>query len=237
MPLPHVFGLQTIPQMSELDDNFNALGALVTIPCAIVGTNALTLTPAVTYAPSVPLYANYQAYCGFAVAANTSSVTAQVGALASLNVYKDTPNGPVLLTGGEIQPGNLIILLYDFIINSGVGGFHLQTGGSDLVGQSLTVGAIKIGTGTFVTRLLHRTATLTFSLTNANTTNDLTATLTGVQLGDDITISPPSTVIAGVGYMGFVPAAGTVTIRALNVTAATLTPTGGTFGITAQGYT
>ena len=236
MPLPHIFGLQTTPQMSELDDNFNALGALVTIPCSIAGTNALTLTPAVTYAPTVALYANFQAYSGFAAAANTTGVTAQVGALAALNVYKDTPSGPQLLAGGEIQAGNLVILFYDFTLNSGAGGFHLQNGDTNLIGQSITVGALKVGTGAFLIRNLHRTASLSFSLTNANATNDVTATLTDVQINDFIGIAPPATVIAGVSYMGFCSAVGTVTIRAINATAATLTPTGGTFGISAMGY-
>lgn len=237
MPLPNVFANQTTPQMLELDQNFNALGALVTIPCAVVGTNALTLTPAVTYAPTVALYANYQSFSGLAVAANSGAVTAQVGSLASLNVYKDTLAGPVLLTGGEIQAGNWIVLNYDFLINSGAGGFHLQTGSSQLVGQSLTINALKIKTGAFLTRQLFGSASLTFSLTLANSTNDVTTTLTGVQLGDVIAVAPPSVVLAGVGYTGFVPAAGSVTVRALNVTAATLTPTGGTFGIEARGFT
>ncbi len=122
MPLPFA-NLTTVP-LADLDSNFAALGALVTIPSTISGTNTLLLTPA-TVTPTIVAYSNYQAWSGVATATNTGAATAKVGALPTLNVYKDTVNGPVALVGGEIVIGNMIILIYDSSLNAGAGGFHL----------------------------------------------------------------------------------------------------------------
>lgn len=126
MPLPIIFaGLNSPILLSSLDQNFAALSALTPIPCQIAGTNALTLTPA-SAAPTVPSYANYQAFLGTAVATNTGGVTATVVGLAALIVYKDTAAGPVVLTGGEIFIHNLITVVYDSALSVGAGGFHLK---------------------------------------------------------------------------------------------------------------
>lgn len=126
MPLPNTFGGLPGPiPLGDLDENFAALGALTAIPCVIAGTSALTLTPAAN-TPAIVGYEDYQPFTGVATSTNTGSVTAQVGGLAALSIYKDTGSGPAPLSGGEIVVLNLITLLYDAALNSGAGGFHLR---------------------------------------------------------------------------------------------------------------
>lgn len=124
MPLPTLFATQTTSTGPQLDANFAALGALTAIPCAISGTNAIILSPSAN-SPTIAAYANYQPFSGIAAATNTGAVTAQVGSLAALAVYKDTASGPVALVGGEIAIGNALYLVYDSALGSGAGGFHL----------------------------------------------------------------------------------------------------------------
>lgn len=124
MPLPFSFSTETNPNMTQLDANFGALGMLVVMPCVVAGTNALTLT-LLANTPSLSSYQNYQAFSGVAASSNTAAVTATIGGVGALNVYKDTQTGPAALIGGEIIAGNAIFLIYDSALNSGAGGFHL----------------------------------------------------------------------------------------------------------------
>lgn len=127
MALPHTFFTIAAPgaPASYLDDNFNAVGALTVIPCTVSGTNALTLTPAAN--SPVPAYANIAAFSGIAANTNSGAVTANVAGLGVRNVYKDTSSGPAALTGNEIIAGNVFVLFFNLALNSGAGGFHLQT--------------------------------------------------------------------------------------------------------------
>lgn len=125
MALPYLFANLTVATSTFLDANFAALGALTPIPCSVTGMNNLTLSP-VFNAPSVIQYTNYMPFvCGGTN--NTGPATAQVGSLPALLIYKDSLAGPVELTGGEMVAGNLYVLLYDNALNSGNGGFHLQS--------------------------------------------------------------------------------------------------------------
>ena len=237
MALPVTFANLTNPNLTQLDLNFNFLAALVPVPCAVAGVNALTMTPTAV-SPAVASYVNYTQFVGIVgVSANTTAVTIQVGSLAALNAYKDTPTGPVALAGGELQPGTAFAAIYDLALNAGAGGFHIQTGMAILVGQSITMQALKLNSGTLLKRLVSVSATVTFTVVPANTTQDQNIIAAGVAIGDSIDIGPPSVVLAGVSYSAFVPASGTVTLRSANVTAASLTPTGGLYRVTAQGFT
>ncbi len=241
MPLPVTFGpLDSPVALADLDTNFAAVGALGTLFCTVAGSDALTFTLAAN-TPTISAYANYLRFAAIAVSDNTTAVTAQVGALAVLNVYKDSINGPAVLFGGEIQAGSLIILTYDSALNSGSGGFHLQTGSAILKGETINPGAMFIGAsgGTLSAMIPRNTSTLTgvslaFSVAAANSTTDVTTTLSGVSLGDYVIVAPPvAAMTAGLAYSGWVPAAGSVNVRQANVTAATVGTINGTFGITA----
>jgi hypothetical protein len=120
MPYTKDFATATSATGAELAAVLNQAGFLGTIPCTIVGTNTLTLTVAVN-APTVVLQTQLR-FSGIAVATNTGAVT-----VGGLNVYKDTATGPVALSGGEIIVGNYVVFAYDPALNSGSGGYHLQT--------------------------------------------------------------------------------------------------------------
>lgn len=236
MPLPTTFGTLTTPPGAtgaELDVCLNTAALLGMLPCTIAGTNSLTLTSATTN-PTVAAYTNYLQFSGIAVSDNTGAATAAVGALAALSIYKDGINGPVVLSGGEMQAGSLLILTYDSALNSGAGGFHLQTGYSTVKGGTLNPGALVFGgaSGTLsanaatLTALFQRLATVTFSATPSLTSNDVVATLSGVSLGDTIKVDTYSVApIAGAGYQGYFAATGSITVRQLNVTTASLAAT------------
>lgn len=128
MALPWIFVNASTISSVWWDDDFAALGALTPIPCSITGTDALALTP-LTDTPTVPAYANYGIFTGIAAGDNTGPATAQVGALAAVNIYKDTGAGPVVLDAGDIKAGNALAFLYDSSLNTGAGGVHLISGG------------------------------------------------------------------------------------------------------------
>lgn len=126
MSLPTTFAALTTATGQQLDNNFSALGALTPIPCSVSGTNAITMITALN-TPSVPSYANYAVFSGVAAATNTGGTTVAVNSLSALTVYKDTVAGPVALSGGEIVAGNVLYLIYDSALNTGAGGFHLNS--------------------------------------------------------------------------------------------------------------
>lgn len=103
MALPTSFANATTATGQQLDNNFQAVGALVTVQCTAIGTNAITLTPAAN-APAVTAYnLPYPVKFGFVgFTTSTGSVTLQVGSLASLPVY--TPTG-AQAAGGDIVAG------------------------------------------------------------------------------------------------------------------------------------
>lgn len=125
MTLPTLFANATTATGAQLDGDFAALGALTAIPCTATGTSTLVLTP-VSGNPAVTAYASYSPFTFVPSATNSGTVSAQVGTLPSLPVYKDTSGGPSPLIGGEMVTGNLCTLVYDAALNSGAGGFHFQ---------------------------------------------------------------------------------------------------------------
>lgn len=218
MGLPFSFSNNTTPKGAQLDAVLAALGALTPIPCAVSGTNTITLTPEAD-TPTVAAYANYGQFSGVAAATNTGAVTVSVGSLAALAVYKDTIGGPKPLTGGEIIINCPLLLMYDSMLNTGSGGFHLISAPSRSVHSLTTL------------------ATLTFGALNPNTSSLATVTIAGCSVNDVVTLGFPPSPSVGIDYVGSVPNAGTVVISAFNSFAsATVTPTGGAFRVTAQGY-
>jgi len=97
------------------------------------------LTPlAVPPSPTVIAYQNYMLFSARGASANTGPVTAQVAGLAALPVFIDKATGPAVLTGGEIQPNNLLRLAYDSALNVGGGGFHLFVSPTTLTTGTVT---------------------------------------------------------------------------------------------------
>lgn len=125
MGLPVTFGPLTAAQMSQLDSNFQAVGALTTVQCTATGTNAIVLTP-VANQPVVSAYGlPYPVKFGFtAAASSTGNVTLEVGSLGFLPVY--TQAG-VQATTSTLANGNYYEVVYTTgsIYNSGSGAWVL----------------------------------------------------------------------------------------------------------------
>lgn len=230
----------------SLDNNFSLLGVLTPLPCACAGTNTLTFTQQTSGsgsdATSIALaaYENHVQISSIAAQTNSGAVTAQLGSLTALPVYKDSPTGPTALVGGEIVATCSFTLKYDSALNSGNGGWHLiattATVGSTITPAFINVsGGIQAGSTLSATLQMMRTAlaTLTFTSIVPNTTQDQTFTMSSVNFGDALAFGFPSLASAGLGITGFIAAAGTVAgsvaatiaVRISNVTAnVTITP-------------
>ncbi len=215
MALPFVFANVSTLSTPQLDANYNALGALTPIPCAVSGTNALTLTPAAS-TPTVAAFSNYQQFTGVASATNTSTVSAVVGALAALPVYKNTTGGPSALIGGEITASCGINLMYDSALNAGNGGFHLLNPAEPLI--------------------ITTSASIGWANIPATSASVSTIFATGASVGDVVTVGTPASVPTGIIFFGWVSSVSTVSLQAYNITAASITPVAGTYRVSVRRY-
>lgn len=145
MSLPFTFATQAgnVPA-SELDANFNAVGAMGITACTASGTNAISLTSA-SNQPPISAYADYQAV-GFVASATTSGpVTLQINGLGFLSVFD--------VTGAQLDSGSLVIsqyyvVIYNSALNTGSGGFQLISVNST---TSLSITTAKSGTASATT--------------------------------------------------------------------------------------
>lgn len=208
--------------LSALDQNFVTFGALVPIPCGVSGTNTLTLTqnaPGVVPSPTIQGYSSNMLFTGVAAATNTSEATATVGSAGVLNIYKDTPAGPAVLTGGEIVIGCAFSLFYDPLLNSGAGGFHLISGTA-----SVSNPVAPNGNASLTNLISGNSPTLTFSATPGWSSQDqafsLTAGLASAlpAIGDFVQVNPPSLGAAGIDYRGFISGVGSISVSLTSVT-------------------
>ena len=87
------------------------------------------------------------------------------------------------------------------------------------------------GTGSTVTKVLSNSASLNFPSIAAVSQADLTITVTGAAVGDEVMLSLPAAPTAGLVFNGFVSAADTVTIRASNITASAVDAAAATYGV------
>lgn len=237
------FANDSTPALSDLDQNFDAFGVLAPIPCTIAGTNTLTFTQnGAGQAASVSLvaYENGVQLCGIAANSNTGAVTASIGSLAALNVYKDTISGPVALAGGEIVAGNAITLRYDSSLNGSVGGWHLISG-TQQAGSTITPSLVRASVGVQIasttaptlTAFLNGQATLTYTSIVPGASQDQSFTIANLLTTDGLAMGLPLPVSTGLSYSSYIAAAGTVTVRALNATSnATIIP--GTITVNAK---
>ena len=118
--VPNIFGALTTPSLPNLDNDFTAMTPTLVLPCTVVGTNALTLTP-VTGTLSQTAYTDKELFSFQAVATSTSAMTVQVAALAALNLYK--AGGTIQAGSGDVVLGQLYLVAYQASLNSAAGGF------------------------------------------------------------------------------------------------------------------
>lgn len=85
--------------------------------------------------------------------------------------------------------------------------------------------------GAVLTKMLVGSAALDFPSINAASQADLTITVTGAAVNDDVVLGLPAAPTAGLVFNAFVSAANTVTIRATNVTAAPVDAASATYSV------
>ncbi len=153
-------------------------------------------------------------------ATNNGATTIKVGALATLNAYKDTTAGPVVLAGGEIVQNCIVLATYDSTLNASAGGFHVRVVGA--VNSPINPSQIQIASGATITRFLSGTYTVAYTVVPANSTQDQAVTLANVALGDLVQVGLTAAPTAGLMFNARVPAAGSITLRAANVTASSI---------------
>lgn len=141
MALPFVFANVTELDTPQLDAVFNALGALVVIPCTATGTNTLALTPAAN-CPTITAYANYSPVFAFVSPnSNTGSVTINVSGVGAKNVYKN--NGQTALVANDFIVGNLYYVGYNSALNASAGGFVILNPGASSGSAGSVQGTLK----------------------------------------------------------------------------------------------
>lgn len=133
MALPYQFANVSQLNTPELDSDFNALGALVTIPCTATGTNTIALTTVTTNTPAVTAYTSLAPQFAFIAAATSNgAVTVNINGIGARKLYKN--NGSTQCGTGDIVLSGLYTLVYNSALDSAVGGFVLTN-------QSLSVTA------------------------------------------------------------------------------------------------
>ena len=129
-------------------------------------------------------------------------------------------------------------LLYTRTANS-TGAYSWTIGGDALTGPGTWLrrmfsssGWVTVAKG-YTTNINSATATLDFPSISAQSSQDLTITVTGAALGDSVALGVPTTsVTAGVMFTAWVSAANTVTVRAHNYSTAAADPASGSFKAT-----
>ena len=210
MALPFAFIAVTSATGAQLDADFNAVGNMGTFPCAVSGTNAITMTPTAGITPSVAALANYMRFSGIVGVSNSTAITIQIGGLSALNGYKDSASGPVALTGGELIAGNAFTAVYDSALNTGAGGFHIifstAFAGGMIAGNVILSGGYLAANGGLLGATLASTLltgnSLTISALRLNATTGSLATATITNLANNIaTISTLSGSIASISTL------------------------------------
>jgi hypothetical protein len=85
--------------------------------------------------------------------------------------------------------------------------------------------------GAVLTKILTASASLNFPSISAVSQADLTITVTGAAVGDEVAMALPAAPAAGIVFNAFVSATNTVTIRATNVTASPVDPAAATYSV------
>jgi hypothetical protein len=88
-----------------------------------------------------------------------------------------------------------------------------------------------VGSGAQITKVLTGSASLNFGSIATTASADLTITVTGAAVGDEVSLALPASPTAGIVFNAFVSAANTVTVRASNITANAVDPAEATYGV------
>lgn len=122
--LPYIFSSTpggNVPA-SQLDTNFNDVGAMGITQCSAIGTNTIALTP-LSNQPAVISYNNYQQFSFVAQNTSTGSVNANVNTVGSKPLY--LPDGLTQVGLGQIVAGQFYQIAYNSALGAS-GGFILN---------------------------------------------------------------------------------------------------------------
>jgi hypothetical protein len=104
-------------------------------------------------------------------------------------------------------------------------------------GNLAIAGTLKIGSsGTPIVRCFSAIATLDFPSIPAQSSSDLTITVTGAATGDTVIVGRPAAPTTGIITTAFVSAANTVTVRAHNITAGAIDPASASYRVAVLGF-
>lgn len=96
----------------------------VIVPCeATTTSNAIALVP-LLHKEGGATYADHMTFSAVADATTSGSVTATVGDLPSVKVYKD--GGSTQAAAGDIVSGRLYLFIFNSALNGGAGGLVLK---------------------------------------------------------------------------------------------------------------
>ena len=101
--------------------------------------------------------------------------------------------------------------------------------GFQIISINQTTGTVT--TGATLTKIRTASASLNFPSISAASQADLTITVTGAAVGDEVVMALPAAPAAGIVFNAFVSATNTVTIRATNVTASPVDPAAATYSV------
>jgi hypothetical protein len=101
--------------------------------------------------------------------------------------------------------------------------------GFQIVSINPTTGTVTVGAR--LTKILTASASLNFPSINAASQADLTITVTGAAVNDEVVMGLPAAPTAGIVFNAFVSATNTVTIRATNITASPVDPAAATYTV------
>jgi hypothetical protein len=87
------------------------------------------------------------------------------------------------------------------------------------------------GSGATINKVLTNSASLDFPSIDAAAQANLTITVTGAAVGDEVILGLPAAPAAGIVFNAFVSATNTVTIRASNITGTAVNPAAATYGV------
>lgn len=114
-------GLLTNVGLHNLDQIWQQVAAgFVIVPCVISGTNILTLTPTLATVGGTTL-ANYMTFAGVIANTSTGAVTAILGTLPAIKVFKS--NGAAQAGAGDLVATSLYLFTYNSALDAAAGGF------------------------------------------------------------------------------------------------------------------
>jgi hypothetical protein len=119
-------GFLTQHGLVHLDQIWRQISAgFAIVPCVITqaSPNVLIMTPRL-HEEGARTYGDYMCFAGVAAATSTGSVTATLGELASVKVYKD--GGATQAGTGDIVSARLYLFLYNSVLDAGNGGLVLK---------------------------------------------------------------------------------------------------------------